>query len=298
MLKLTFTRMEDENRVDQKRRKRMFTKSQFRFVSKLLTALLAGLLLVPACSPAAPTTTLPSPTATPAPLATSEPTVVPNPDGAPHLSLDTGSVATGFQTETVAAVPPNANSPYWEILPEYTRVTLDGYPESDHFMKPQIFIYPVEELGQFNEGAAAIAASLQTLLQSPQEVENMPFLPLFNAQQVLHAQLQYLDFQNGQGLRYLTEFSQGIVPINNSELFYTYQGLTSDGKYYVAAILPVTHPSLPADGTVTGNEPPEFTSDFLTYLANVVASLNPQAASTFTPDLTQLDAMMSSLEIE
>jgi hypothetical protein len=30
----------------------------------------------------------------------------------------------------------------------------------------------------------------------------------------------------------------------------------------------------------------------------VVNSLNPQAANTFAPDLTQLDAMMSSLEIK
>jgi hypothetical protein len=93
-------------------------------------------------------------------------------------------------------------------------------------------------------------------------------------------------------------FSQGIVPINNYELIYTFQGLTSDGKYYVAAVLPINHPSLPADGKVTGKEPLEFTSDYSTYLANVVKSLNPQAANTFTPDLTQLDVMLRSLEIK
>lgn len=66
----------------------------------------------------------------------------------------------------------------------------------------------------------------------------------------------------------------------------------------MAAVLPVTHPSLPADQTVTGNEPPEFTGDFPTYLANMVNTLNPQADDTFSPDLTQLDTMMSSLEIK
>jgi hypothetical protein len=207
-------------------------------------------------------------------------------------------MATGFQTETVAAVPASDNAPYWEVLPEYTRVALQGYPISDHLMQPQIFIYPVNELVKVNEGAGQIVASLQTLLKSSQEVTPMPFLPLFNAMQVMHTHLQYLDFRSGQGLRYLTEFDQGMIPINNYELIYTYQGLTSDGKYYVAAVLPVTHPSLPADGEVTGKEPPEFTSDFPAYLANVVKGLNPQAASTFTPDLTQLDAMMSSLEIK
>jgi hypothetical protein len=207
-------------------------------------------------------------------------------------------MATGFQTETVAAVSASENAPYWDILPAYTRVTLQGYPIANHLLKPQIFIYPAQELGKFNEGAGKIVASLQTLLQSPQEIAIMPFLPLFNAHQVMHAHVQYLDFKNGQGLRYLTWFSQGIMPINNYELFYTYQGLTRDGMYYMAAILPVNHPSLPADGKVTGNEPPEFTSDYLAYVANVVKALNPQAASTFTPDLTLLDAMMSSMEIK
>ena len=140
--------------------------------------------------------------------------------------------------------------------------------------------------------------SLQTLLKSPQEIPNMPFLPLYNASQVMHVEVQYLDFKNGQGVRYLTEFAQGFLPVNNFDLIYTYQGITSDGKYYVAAVLPVNHPSLPADEKVTGKEPPEFTSDFPTYVSNVVKLLNPQAANTFTPDLTQLDAMMASLEIK
>jgi hypothetical protein len=200
--------------------------------------------------------------------------------------------------ETVAAVSASISAPYWEVLPEYTQITLQGYPISNHLMKPRIFIYPVNEMGIINEDAGNIVASLQTMLQSPQEIPPLPFLPLNNAEQVTHAHLQYLDFKSGQGLRYLTWFSQGIVPINNYELIYTCQGLTSNGKYYVAAVLPVNHPSLPADGNVTGNEPLEFTSDYLTYVVNVVKALYSQAANTFTPDLTQLDAMMSSLEIK
>jgi len=276
----------------------MIMKTQSRFISQLLTALLAGSLLLSACSLAPSTTTLPNPTVTPRLMATVEPTAIPTSIGPLHLSLDTSSRVNSFQTETVAAISDTENAPYWEILPEYTRVTLQGYPISNHLMQPQIFIYPVEELEKVNEGAVQIVALLQFLLQSPQEIATMPFLPLLNAQQVMHAHIQYLDFKNGQGLRYLTWFSQGIVPVNNYELIYTYQGLTSDGEYYVAAVLPINHPSLPADGTVTGNEPPEFTSDYATYLINVVTNLNPQTANTFTPDLTQLDTLMSSLEIK
>lgn len=279
----------------------MFTKKYLRLFWQRLTIPLVVVLLLAACSPSGSTTTQPDPTATSAPAAALEPTAtmaataVSATDGSLQISLDTGSLATGFQTETV---PASNDGPYWEVLPAYTRLTLQDYPISNHLMTPQIFIYPVEELQAVNEATTPIVASLQTLLQLPQEIPIMPFLPLFNAQQVMHAHVQYLDFQDGQGLRYLTQYDQAFIPINNNELIYTYQGLTGDGKYYVAAVLPVNNPSLPADGTVTGNEPPEFTSNFPTYLTNVVASLNPQAGNTFTPDLTQLDAMMSSLEVK
>lgn len=279
------------------RRIKMFTHDDVRLFWQRLTISLVTLLLLSACADTGSTSTQPDPVPTSVPVVTTEPmeTAVPTTDDSLQISLDTGSMATGFDTETVM---PSAEGPYWEVLPAYTRLTLQGYPIRNHLLMPQIFIYPVEELVTVNESAERIAASLQTLIESPQEITPMPFLPLLNAQQVIHAHVQYLDFQNGQGLRYLTQFDQAFIPINNNELIYTYQGLTSDGKYYVAAVLPVNHPSLPNDGAVTGNEPPEFTSDFPTYLANMVASLNPQAAYTFTPDLTQLDAMMRSLEVK
>jgi len=100
-----------------------------------------------------------------------------------------------------------------------------------------------------------------------------------------------------RGLRYLTIFSQGIVPINNNELINTLQGLTSDQRNYVIAAIPETHPNLPLNGNVSWNEQPEFTSDFTYYPANTVASLDTQAAESFTPNLIKLDAMMRSLEI-
>ena len=196
------------------------------------------------------------------------------------------------------AVSAGENGPIWEVLPEYTRLILQGYPITSHLLKPQIFIYPVDALAAANPGAGQIVSSLKTLIQSPQEVPNMPFLPLLNAQQVMHANIQYLDFKNGKGLRYLTQFDQAPIPINNHELIYTYQGLTSDGKYYVAAVLPVNHPSLPADQKVTGNEPPEFTSDFPAYVANVASKPQHTGGKYIYPGSHQLDAMMSSLEIK
>ena len=275
----------------------MFTKIQFGSTARLIGALLVGWFLFSACSLFNLITEQSNPTQTPTPSATATPTELPVENAPPAITLEIGSMATGLQTITVPAVQVG-DRPYWEVLPEYTQVTLLGYPISNSLKQPQIFIFPLGDLEEVSVETRGIIADLQELLDSPREIQIMPFLPLQNGMQSLHFHVQYLDFADGQGMRYLTEFDQGVVPVNNDGLIYTYQGLTNDGKYYVSAILPVNHPSLPENGRITGNEPPEFTNNYHAYLADVVASLNPQAANTFTPDLTQLDAMLGSLEVK
>jgi hypothetical protein len=251
----------------------------------------------PTATPAAttvPTVVIPEPTAVPV-----EPTAVPT--QAPQeltgeLTIDVNGVAQSISAETIAAVAESSDKPYWMVLPEHTVSTLAGYPISEHLLKPQIFVYPAADLAATNEGAGKIAADLDALLKSHQPGKYMPFMPLFNAQQVLHAQVKYLDFKNGKGVRFVTQFDQAPLPVNNNELFYTFQGLTSDGKYYVAATLPLNLAGLPADEKFTGDSA-EFMSGFAKYLEDTAATLDAAAASAFTPDLSALDAMMQSIEI-
>jgi hypothetical protein len=214
-----------------------------------------------------------------------------------YLTLDLTLLSSSFQTETIPAVADAESHPYWEVLPEFNIITMVGYPISQHLTTPQIFIYPIADLIAVNEGAGQITGNLQDLLASHGDLEIMPFLPLYNAAQLMHSQPQYLNFQNGQGIRYLVWFSQGITPVNNNELIYTYQGITNDDAYYIAAVFPVNHPDLPADGTLTGNEGEDFTNDYNAYLAAVAKELDVEPDSSFIPDLRQLDALISSLEL-
>jgi len=145
--------------------------------------------------------------------------------------------------------------------------------------------------------AGLMATDLQALLQTRQAGARMPFLPIFNESQAMHAQVQYLDFKNGEGVRFLTQYNQGPVPINNFTLIYTFQGLTSDGKYYVAAVLPVTHSELPATQQISEQQAAEV-NDFPTYLVKTVNWLNQEPSGSFTPDLAKLDALIQSIEVK
>jgi len=142
-----------------------------------------------------------------------------------------------------------------------------------------------------------IATDLQVLLQTKQTGVQLPFLPLLSEAQALHAQVQFLNIKNGNGVRFLTQLTQGMTLINNSELFYTFQGMTSDGNYYIAAILPVSNPELSTDFNVSG-EQSNTQDDYRTYLSNAITLLNEQPANAYTPDLDILDALIRSIEIK
>jgi hypothetical protein len=260
----------------------------------LLIVIAAVILLLAACQPAAPTAPVASPQ--PPPLPT-EPTG----EIQTGVSLDYAGVAQSVTLETVPAQPAAPDAPNWEGAPEFRRLTLQGYPAADHLLQPQVFIYPVADLAAANERMGEAAADLQTLLQSRQPGEQIPYLPLLvSAKEVIIARVDYLDFQGGRGVRFLTQAGNGLAPVNNSALVYTFQGLTSDGKYYVSAVLPVTHPELGAETTPDEEMINAITADpdfYASYLAEKTAWLEAQPPASFTPDLDKLDALIRSIAV-
>lgn len=213
------------------------------------------------------------------------------------ITFDYSGVAKDRTIETIPAILPNDNSPYWEIMPEHWVVTLQDYPFSEHIMKPQIFVYPVADLPMFNTVAASIASDLKSLLEDRQIDDYLPFLPMYNAAQVMHSQVEYLEFKNGSGVRFLTQFDQAPIPINNMELNYTFQGLTSDGKYYIAAVFPVNQADLPDTDQVNAQQQSDLEA-FPAYLDETVAWLENQPDVSFTPNLSELDALVQTIKVK
>jgi hypothetical protein len=248
------------------------------------------LTLLSACQPAVITTS-PHPTQPPA-LPTQ-----PTNEVAPGISLDYSAVSSSVTLDTVAARPGMAGGPYWEAAPQYRLLTLDGYLVANSLRKPQIFLYPTGDIASANKNMGIVSTDLQTLLQTKQTGMQLPFLPLLSETQGLHAQVQFMDFKSGNGVRFLTQLTQGMTVINNFELFYTFQGLTTDGKYYIAVILPVSNPELPADSTVGVGETNPV-DDYRTYLSNAITLLNGQPANAYSPDLNTLDALIQSIDIK
>jgi hypothetical protein len=269
------------------------------FLSALACDLPIGIPGVPT-SPPEPTVYVP--TTPPEPTTEPQPTNTPTPDviyQGTSFSYD-ASLAANVRAETVPMEEDQYDMP-WLPVPEHVEFVFEGYILPETFHEPRIYVYPVGEFEVSNPDAAQVIAGLrQFLADRPAAAPSgIPFLPMFNAGQMLRSHIGYIDFQDGTGVRFLTQYSQAAIPINNDELFYTFQGLTHNGEYYVAAILPVSNAILPPDGSIIpGGDPEGFASNFESYLQDMKQQLDAQPPSSFAPELSLLDAVIQSLHVE
>ncbi|MEJ2352626.1 MAG: hypothetical protein P8Y03_22805, partial [Anaerolineales bacterium] len=170
-----------------------------------------------------------------------------------HFTADP-SLANSIWPEVIPATPlpevPEGPS-YWLAIPEHIRFTFadPGLSTSRRRMgfnlaaEAQILVFPLAELVDINPLVQTQIETLRNLLAERGTVVSgeLPLLPLTNSAQVFHAQAQYLVSGDIQGLRFISQHSQDPRPIMLSqELFYTFQGFSDDGAYYVAAFFPVT----------------------------------------------------------
>lgn len=215
-------------------------------------------------------------------------------------------LAAGASEEPKAEAAPADDMPWWATYPAHMQYPLDGYILKDTFHKPKIYVYPIAEYTAMNEDVGARIEELKAYLAAgaPARPDRLPFLPTFNAGQMFTSNVNNINFQNGSGIRYLTQYGQAPMPVNNHEMFYTFQGITNDGKYYLSAVLPasaaflVNFPSpeypAPPDGV------PFNWDDFMQNEAHIEAvkqKLNSAAPETFTPALASLDALIQSVKV-
>ncbi|MBL0345059.1 hypothetical protein [Candidatus Villigracilis affinis] len=212
------------------------------------------------------------------------------------------SVASGASGTDIAPVT-NEDDAYWNKTSGHLQVSLnDYYVLQGKFHQPQIYVYPAMPYVELVPAAFEYAPFTQPV--APITADQLPAVPFFNAAQVFASNIQAVSFQNGSGIRFLTEYAQYYAPVNNYELVYHFQGFTNDGEYYIIAILPITAPVLaetsdagaviPAGG-ITYPDINDSNADFQGYYASITDLLNSTPPEAFTPSIDQLDALIQSM---
>lgn len=169
-------------------------------------------------------------------------------------------------------------------------------------IKPRINVFPVQEFVKIGGDSASKKINrLSQMLanQPPNPPGELPMLLGEPAAQLMRAGMTYLKFQNGSGIRYLTQYGEQPWPLDNNLLFYTFQGLTDDNGFYISAVLPVNHAPLEGDDGLARMQEDytKFQSNYPVYVDYIEKQLNTEQANSFTPNLASLDAMIKSLSV-
>jgi hypothetical protein len=274
-------------------------------MKKILILLTTGLLLLSACTPANSVTstgpgvetivasTLQAMTAAaPSPAAA-------KPSGLP-VSYNNISFTIPLELNASAAVSTSTDVEYPYINPsggpmaEHVVFDLTNYPVPG---KARIMVFKSSEYAAYGE---PVQGAVTALLAGQDATQPFPKALV----QGFYAQAKPVPFQNGHGLRFLTEVLTGFAPITNKEIFYYYQGITNDGAYFVAAVLPVNASFLVADDKKDSPTPPDGIPfnwgadlDFTKYLTQITQKLNDAAPENYSLSLLLLDKMIGSMQV-
>lgn len=197
---------------------------------------------------------------------------------------------------------------WWQKTPGHLKVSLaDYYLLQGKTHEPAIYVYPASAYAELLPPAFESIHRLNNLLYEPNNIpalDQLPGVPFFNTQILFASHIQFVEFQNGSGIRYVTEYAQSPSPANNTDLFYNFIGVSGDGNWYVVAIFPLTNPVL-AETSAIGAPLPErgvpYPAELTrmdTYYIAVSDLLNAQLPGSFTPSLDELDQLIQSMWIE
>ncbi len=203
------------------------------------------------------------------------------------------TIANGISGNTLPRV--DADSSFWGGIPEHIHIDLNSYILQGTQPQPKIDVYPADEYATLQNAIANNIAKLNNIIENPTQQLNDESLPVYhtNAAQLFASNRKVIHFQNGQGVRYITEFAQYPAPINNHDVFYYFSGLTDNKKFYITIFLPINTNQLPENAQIVKTPP----SDMQQYYLNITTLLNNTQADAFNPNIDLLDTLISSINI-
>ncbi len=153
---------------------------------------------------------------------------------------------------------------------------------------PQITFYKIDDLGKTSLDLLDMSMALSDMLNNINSgyttLENVysetPFLPYQVNDRLMTILPRMLTFENGSGIRFVTTWQDAIfADASMMNLYYTFQGLSADGQYYISAVFPIESASL--NGQLTAD-----------------VDWNSVDGGDFSPLLENMDYYISSLVIE
>lgn len=167
-----------------------------------------------------------------------------------------------------------------------------------------IRVYRVADLAAYEHTQQQLT-QLQSLLAERRDLTSyatntdspLPFLPVVAAGQIIRARAHYVGTSDVTGISYITAYQQGPQQLLQQDFLYTFQGVSTDGEYYVSAVFRVNPEAFPTEMR-TDFDAQVFLNELPDYLSESTAQLVDAEPSDFAPSLDMLDTVIQSFRFE
>jgi hypothetical protein len=180
-------------------------------------------------------------------------------------------------------------------LPEHVCLKLQSDPKSIGLSSTRICIIPTERMDDYVKSIRQFVAEKPTF-ENPDGMTRIP-VPYGGAAQLMHSQVNYIETDTLQGVRFVTRYAQMDYYIGGNTLEYNFSGVTHGGQYIIYLEQGVNTALLsnkvPTDAQLAGlmADPPK-------YYKQIVGTLNAGTPPDFNPNLDTLDAIIRSILIK
>jgi hypothetical protein len=209
----------------------------------------------------------------------------------------------------ITDVPGTPGTPLLAADPPHVAFTLyPSAPEGDQkatgwgFM---IRIYPVADIAGYPQPSKNLAQLQKILTNRPDlspymqasHTAPLPWAPLPEAGQVLRARVHYIDAPQLSGIAYVAAWAQDTSTFGAGDFWYTVQGLSSDGVWYVSVDVVINASMFPATAPY---DPSIYASEraYEAYIDQSVAKLNNAGPRKFSPSLTAVNDLVNSMTFD
>ena len=134
-----------------------------------------------------------------------------------------------------------------------TSIFFADYENISSEIEPQATFYLVDDMTKTSFGLLDVALRLSddtaNISSDSAKIEdlykNSSFMPYQNKERVINILPEFLTFENGSGIRTVAGFDDPIQASGStSNLYYSFQGISADGRYYISAVFPLMSVSL------------------------------------------------------